>query len=244
MNGSTLLNIIDRKIGDVNGDRIPDRVYLTGHKPFEPDSSFYDNIAVVIQDGRTGQEYRIALEANAGYNPRLFLGDFSGDQVDDIFVGIASGGSGGFGYYYVYSFLNNQSRKLFDYREFSQQYEYRVFYRDNYKVDVANLTLNKLYVIDISHHDPEYLREIYDANGKLLMPIHGDVSWVSVVYPIDFNEDGVFDLLAVQRVVGRYNADTLGYVETFLKWDDHEFATQMQWVGILGWPLAVPYQAI
>lgn len=241
MNVSTPLNVIDRKIGDVNGDKVPDRVYLTGDKPFGPDSSFYENITIVIQDGKSGQQYRIDLAANAGYNPRLFLGDFTGDQVDDIFVGIASGGSGGFGYYYLYSFLNNQAKKLFDYREFSQQYEYRVFYRDNYKVDVANLTLNKLYIIDISQREPEYLREIYDENGKLLAPVQGDVSWVSAVYPVDFNEDGVFDLLAIQRVVGTFNADTLGYVETFLKWDRREFETQTQWLGILGGPLAVPY---
>lgn len=72
--------------GDVTGDRISDTVYLTGIKT--PDSPFVQQITLHIQDRRSGRVTRIPLQENAGYNPTIFLGDFIGDGVDDIFISI------------------------------------------------------------------------------------------------------------------------------------------------------------
>jgi len=79
--------------GDVTGDRIPDTIYLTGIKT--PQSPFIQNITLLIQDGRTGRLTGIQLPENAGYDPSLFLGDFTGNGVADILISIATGGSGG-----------------------------------------------------------------------------------------------------------------------------------------------------
>ena len=100
-------NIIKQTIvayasGDVNGDRIPDNVYLTGIKTY--DSQFIENILLEIQNGMSGEVTKIEFGDNAGYNPTIFLGDFTGNGVDDILIGINSGGSGGIMYYYIYSF--------------------------------------------------------------------------------------------------------------------------------------------
>ncbi|MDP4267916.1 MAG: hypothetical protein Q8880_10845, partial [Bacteroidota bacterium] len=38
--------ILDKKTGDVNGDSIPDTVYLTGEKGENP---FYENIKVIVE---------------------------------------------------------------------------------------------------------------------------------------------------------------------------------------------------
>ena len=71
----TTQSIISFKRGDVNGDGIPDNVYLTGIKTL--DSPFTQNITLVIQDGRTGRFTSIPLSDNLGYNPKLFLGEFT-----------------------------------------------------------------------------------------------------------------------------------------------------------------------
>ncbi|WHH57855.1 VCBS repeat-containing protein [Petroclostridium sp. X23] len=225
-------NIVAYARGDVTGDGIPDNVYLTGVKT--PESPFVQNITLVIRDGRTGISTTIPLRENAGYNPTLFLGDFTGDGVDDILIGIASGGSGGMMYYYIYSFLHNMARLLFDFNVYNEQYQYTVTYKDQYKVEVVSKSNNQKYIIDISTRSAEYLNEIYDKNGKLKEPITGFVNPISGLYPVDFDSNGVYELLAYQKIAGRYNADSLGYIQNILKWKNSRFALDNQYVAIFG----------
>ncbi len=229
----TQSNIVSFIRGDVTGDRIPDDVYLTGIKT--SDSPFIQNITLVVRDGRTGTSRSVTLPAeNAGYNPTLYLNDFTGDGVYDILISITSGGSGGITYYYIYSFVNNISRLIFDYNIYNQEFHYEVTYRDFYKVDVVSKINNTRYVLDISYKGPEYLSEIYDSNGKLKSPISGFVNPLSGLYPVDFDANRVYELLAFQKVAGRYNADALGYIQNILKWENNRFILDRQFVAVFG----------
>ncbi|WP_251033051.1 hypothetical protein [Bacillus sp. ISL-7] len=67
--------MLDMKQGDVTGDGIIDYVYLNGRKNVETEI-FADYITLVIQDGLSNQISTINLQNNAGYNAKLFLGDF------------------------------------------------------------------------------------------------------------------------------------------------------------------------
>jgi len=218
--------------GDVNGDGIPDNVYLTGIRM--PGSPFTQNITLIIQDGITGGFTSIPLAENAGYNPTLFLGDFTGDGVSDILIGITTGGSGGIMYYYIYSFINNTAQLLFDFNLYNEQYKYDVIYKDNYKVEVTSKKNQEKYIIDISNKDADYLNEIYDDNGKLKNPITGFINPLSGLYPVDFDSNKVYELLAYQKIAGRYNADSLGYISNTLKWRDNMFILDNQNVAIFG----------
>jgi hypothetical protein len=226
-------SIVSVARGDVTGDKVSDNVYLTGTKT--PDSPFIQNITLVVQDGRTGRTRNVQLSENAGYNPTLFLGDFTGNGVDDILIRIDSGGSGAFTYDYVYSFVNNNPQLLFDFNVYNEQFQYDVSYQDKYKVKVISKINNLTYLIDISLRDPEYLSEIYDANGKLKSPIEGFVNPLSGLYPVDFDSNGVYELLAYQKIAGRYNADALGYVLNTLAWKNDRFVLQNQNVAIGGY---------
>ncbi|BCZ45905.1 hypothetical protein psyc5s11_19720 [Clostridium gelidum] len=227
----TVQSIVSFSSGDVNGDGIPDNVYLTGIKT--SDSPFTQNITLVIQDGRTGRFISIPLSDNLGYNPRLFLGEFTGDGIDDIFISIDSGGSGAIMYHYIYSFINNTPRLMFDFNSYTEEYNYEVTYKDNYKAQVISRKNNKNYIIDIStSRDDEYLHEIYYENGKLKSPISGFVNPLSGLYPVDFDSNNVYELLAYQKIAGRYNADSLGYVLNTLKWKDNMFILDNQYVAI------------
>lgn len=217
--------------GDVNGDGIPDNVYLTGLKT--PSSPFIQHITLVIQDGIKGIT-SIELSENAGYNPMLYLEDFTGNRVDDILISIDSGGSGGIMYYYIYSFINNTAQLLFDFNVYNEQYKYDVTYKDNYKVEVISKENNEKYNIDISNKENGYLDEVYEKNGKIKSPLNGFVNSLSGLYPVDFYSNKVYELLAYQKIAGRYDADSLGYVLNTLKWKNNLFVLDNQYVAIFG----------
>lgn len=219
--------------GDVTGDSVPDSVYLTGIQT--QDSPFIQNIILHVQDGRTGTVHSVQFRDNAGYNPTLFLGDFTGNGVDDVLVSINSGGSGGIMYHYIYSFLNHTAQLIFDFNVYNEQYQYEVTYLDYFKVEVGSKINNTKYIIDISTKGAQYLNEIYDANGRLKSPITGFVNPLSGLYPVDFDSNKVYELLAYQKIAGRYNADSLGYVLNTLSWLGNRFVLQNQNVAIFGY---------
>ncbi len=219
--------VITCQYADVNGDGINDKVCLTGYKS-EPKAIFIENITIVVEDGQTKNSTTIALPVNDGYDPRLFLGDFNKDKVADIFVAIASGGTGRFGFYYIFSFKNNVITKLFDFQEFNKEFKYDVTYKDNYKVQVYSKKLNKKFIIDVSNRKKVY-KDIYGNNGKLLRPVKGYAGGLVGLYPVNERE-GSYDLLAQERITGIANADLLGYVETILTWDGTKFIPVDQYV--------------
>ena len=224
--------VVDQKRGDVTGDGSFDIVSLAADKT--EGSPFWQNITLVIRDGKTNMYERIALKENAGYHPTLFLGDFTGNHIDDILIVIDTGGSGGTIYAYVYSFLDGEMRQVFDADEYNERSKYAVNYQDQFKVNVTSFDSKKEYTLDLMYKGKEYLSEIYDENGTLKAPIEGWVDPIGGLYPIDFERDGTYELMAIQEIAGRYHADALGYVNNMLKWNGHEFISDRQNVSIFG----------
>lgn len=223
--------VLDFKQGDVTGDRVTDNVFLVGNKASS--SPFVENITLIIQNGRTNSYKRIVPKINVGYNPTIFLGDFTGNNKDDILVSIASGGSGGFQFYYLYSFIDNDYKLIFDHEKFNNEYTYKINYLDNYRVEVISNNLGIRYIVDLEYKGQDYLDEIYD-NGKLKEPIEGFSNPIGGLEPIDYNRDGVYELNAIQKIAGRFNADSLGYVETILEWGNEKFLPTRQQLAIFG----------
>ena len=142
---------------------------------FTQDSIYLRNITLSVQDGMTGAIRNVPLRVDSGFGPTITLFDFMGNGVPDILISIASGGSGGIIFYYVYSFMNFMPRLMFDFEEYDEKYKYTVIYLDYYKVEVTSLYNNERYLIDISNRGIDYLSEIYDEAGRLKEPIEGFV---------------------------------------------------------------------
>jgi len=225
------VEIIQTKRADLNGDGVIDTIYLTGEKE-KPQDIFIRNIALEIEDGKTRKITKITFSNNAGYNPRLFIGDFNKDKIDDVMISIDSGGSGGFGFYYIYSFAGNISRMLFDNEEFNQEFKYDVIYKEGCKVQVYSYQLKKTYIIDVSEKQKGIYAEIYNKNCKLLKPTSGFVPGLNNLYPLATDEPGSYNLLAISRVIGLYGADTLGYLETVLEWNGTKFVPRTETLKI------------
>jgi len=228
--------VVSSAFGDVTGDRVPDHVYLTAVQSDDPASAYVTQITLHIQDGATRRVYEIPLnkDGNAGYNPALFLGDFTGDGVQDIMITIDSGGSGAFTYDYIYSFVGHRARLLFDYNQYNEQNTYTVTYMDQYKVKVVSPATGQTYLIDISGRGSEYLSQIYNADGTLKEPIQGWADGVSGFYPVDIDRNGVYEVRTYQQLSGLYHADSLGYVVNTLQWDGNKFGISQQWLAIFG----------
>ncbi|QBD86934.1 VCBS repeat-containing protein [Clostridium tetani] len=218
--------------GDVNGDRITDNVYLTAMKASS--SPFVENATLVIQDGRTGRFTNIQLNQNSGYSSRLFLGDFTGDGVNEILISIDSGDSSATTYDYIYSFVNNVPRLLFDFEEYNDEYKYNVNFKDNHKVEFISEKNDQRYIINISSREIDYLNKVYNKNEKLKKITKGFVNPLSGLYTVDFDSDGICEVLAYQKILGRSSVDTLGYVLNTLKWKKDKFYLANQNVSIFG----------
>ncbi len=230
LDGSSYLQVADSESGqiildsaeaDVNGDGIIDKVYLTGDK-LDSESPFTQNIRVCVEDGKTNHTICATPSSNAGYNANLFLGDFTGDKISDILVRIESGGSGGYLFAYVYSVADNRLVKQFDYEDFNAKSQFSVVFQDNYKVAVTQVNEDKPFIIDVSNRKEEF-SDLYNSSGKLIMPVQGSVLGLGGIEPVVDN-NGKYNLLAIQRIIGRFNAETLGYVKTTLQWDGVAFS--------------------
>ncbi|MEG0448784.1 MAG: hypothetical protein RR595_02880 [Lysinibacillus sp.] len=223
---------IQTKFGDVNGDGYLDTVFLTGMKT--PDSPYWRQITLFILYGRTRTLERVPLKENEGYNPTIFLGDFTKNHVDDILIVSDTGGSGGIINASIFSYINGRMHQIFDAATFNDKHQYDVDFQNNYQVKVTSDSPKKKYILDLMYKGADYLSEIYNKDGTLKQPIQGWVDPIGGLYPIDFSRGGTYQLLAIQSIAGRYHADGLGYVENVLSWNGHEFTIDRQLVSIPG----------
>lgn len=224
--------VIQTKFGDINGDGFFETIFLMGTQ--RPGSPLWENITLTIFYGQTGRIEQILLKENVGYHPTIFLGDFTGNHIEDIMVISDTGGSGGIINGEIFSSTNNQVHSIFDTESFNTKLQYTVNYANNYKAVVQSKAPAKKYILDLQYKGPEYLAEIYHSDGTLKQPIEGWVDPISGLYPVDYDRDGTYEILAYQEIAGRYHADGLGYVENILKWDGHEFVVDRQTVSIFG----------
>ena len=212
--------ILDKQIGDVNGDEVPDIVYLVGEKTENP---FYENIKVIVQDGRTMQWYVIPLYSkySMAYTPWLTLVNFTNSNTKEIMVNLPVGGSGALTYYYVISFFNNNAEYILGPNQFmalSETLGFKVIYMDNYRVLVKSEKLDQSYTLDVSARKEVYEGTVYDKDGKLIKPLEGFVIDFPHLYPIKIDGTVPYKLEAQHDIAGTSHADQLGYIILYWKY--------------------------
>ena len=216
--------------GDVTGDGIPDRVWLSGYQ--ETEGGMWQGIQLRIQDGASCRETRLSLPEDTGYNPRLTLCPLTGRDRMDILTSVDSGGSGGTGYYTVFGWLNRGFRRLFETAAYNAAYQYDVTYADGYTVQVYSRANQAEYRLCL--RNPEAIAGLYDQEGKLTTPRQGMADPLGLVVPLSLQGDGRWKLLAAQELSGLYHADRLGTMFNLLRWNGLRFALESQYLGLQG----------
>ena len=213
--------VIDKQMGDVNGDEIVDTVYLVGESENE---LFYEKLNLIIRDGKTMQSYIIPLAEgyNKAYNPWLFLGNFTTLESQQIMINLPTGGSGGLTYYFLFSFEENQIKTILSPKKDQNPFGdliFKVNYEDDYKVLVENEVLGQFYRLDVRDREDSYKGIFYNEKGELIKPLKGFVIEFPLLTPIRFDGKELYRLQAQQSIAGTSMADRLGYAMTYWEYD-------------------------
>ena len=92
-------------------------VKVTGRR-FAPDAGYFTDIKILIDDGK-----EIIPETDEGYGAGVSAFDFKGSGYSQLFYYASSGGSGGFGYFYVFDCSGEKTKTVFDYKNFKNEYK-------------------------------------------------------------------------------------------------------------------------
>ena len=223
---------VAERTADVNGDGVEDVVTLLGTPVSE--TVYWENLHMTVKDGATGETTDVALAENAGYAPQLWIGALTGEEKNDIFVSTASGGSGGYSYYSVFTFKDGAYAPIFDTESFNAENAYTVVYQDSELVAVTNVATGVRYLVSLSGREADYLSGLYNEDGTLKTATEGEVYPLGNLYPVDIDADGVYELVAVQDVCGLYHADVLGNVLTVLEWNGEAYTAATTSLAVTG----------
>lgn len=211
--------VIDYKICDVTGDNIKDHVILTGTKENEKDI-YADNLNLLIQDGKTKEYIKTDIKDFGGYEGSLFTGDFTHDKVSDVMISAPTGGSGGIVGYRIITIKDGKPSVIFSEKD-NDGAKFKGSFVDGFKAKLVNENLNKEITLDISASKDTYLEsQIYDKNGKSLEKVEPYSNPFSLLEPIDYDGDGVYELRGYQRIVGMANCDTISNVTSIWKFEN------------------------
>lgn len=164
-------------------------------------SPFYTDIRI-----RTSGNKTAAPPQNSGYSPTVFAADFLGKGYDQIFYAASTGGSGGFGYYFVIDFSHG-AEIIFDYSAIENPYS--AAYADGFLLNVYKNNL-LWYSYDLTRH--ESAPWLWDKDGKYTGGYQAEVSALNYVEPVFQYLSGTFRLNLWYKVIGMYQADTVGYI--------------------------------
>lgn len=192
-------------------------------------SPFIQNIEIRVFDEDNELLYSFSPKINYGYDPTILAADFVGNNLSQIFYGASSGGSGGYGFYYVFKINENNEEILFDFEEFSEQNQYSGKFLDNYRAEIT--TNSTTYLLDVSNMDEFYKNEIYNSDGTVKNP-QIDIGFVNTVFPVFNSTQGNWFLQVYQKATAIAQVNVLGYVVNELQFSDNNFSTFLQFFAI------------
>lgn len=193
------------------------------------DTPFYQNIEIRIYDENQNLLYNFVPKIDYGYSPKLTAIDFVGNGLNQIFYSADSGGSGGYGFFYVFEICSKNANTLFDFETFSSQNQYSGQFLDNFRAQI--FAKENTYFLDVSNMDNYFKNQIFYSNGKVKNS-EIDVGSVNTVFPFFNSSLDIWLLQIYQKATAVAEVNTLGYVVNFLQFDKQNFSQTWQYFAI------------
>lgn len=183
-------------------------VTVTG-KRFERGSQYFTDIMIRLSDGKS-----IFPPSDEGYGAGVAAFDFKGEGYCQLFYFASSGGSGGFGYFYVFDCSCEKIKTVFDYKKFANPY--RAKYVGSslltvYRGDEPFVTFD----LKDRRGEESYIEE--RRSEKRGFPYVTNLNYVEPVFVYSLNR---YRLNVWQNVIGEVETDVVGRIVTTMTYDE------------------------
>ena len=211
--------VIDIKNGNIYGRGKEETVILKAEYLHE-DNNYVKRAVIAIKDENNKiEEYPLNIK---GYNIKIFLGKFSSDNRDDIYIYGELDDSYRHAVALVYKYDDEKIVEIFNSEDFFDNNRSVSKYLDGYRIEVVCQEEEKKYILDITNVDSKYLGQVYSRDGNVKIidtPNVLDINKIDLVYDL---EDELINLLVYQKIIGVNNSNVLGEINSLISLRNNE----------------------
>ena len=201
--------VIDIKTGKIN-ESSDITIYLKGTRPNE-DNCYIDKLKLCVKNkDEKEKEYDLNL---SGYDFRLYLIPFLTEGKDDILVCGNTDTNEKFKIINIYSFKDDKLIEFFNSERFCELYQYKTRYLKNNKLELLCKKSEKKYIVDISDKKIDYLKEIYNSEGKIICDNDPEISTIKDIELVLIKDNNLYKINTIQDItigINRYKVAVLG----------------------------------
>lgn len=231
--------IIDVAYGSITNKYSDDSVVLVGE--FHDEKSNHANSLQLVINRENDLPITVNVPYN-GYNMQLFVGDFTGDKIDNIMIRgeyenpqIYKDGHDNLISYelgVIYKYESEKLIEIFNMKKYKNNNLACAKFKSNYRTSVS--CGKKKYLIDLSTRPKEYLNKIYDEDKTVKTNLKPTLDNPSEIFPIKEVFSDCYNLLIYQRIVGINNSDVIGTIETLINLNNNKI--NIIYEGLLSYP--------
>ena len=231
--------IIDVAYGSITNKYSDDSVVLVGE--FHDEKNNHANSLQLVINRENDLPITVNVPYN-GYNMQLFVGDFTGDKIDNIMIRgeyenpqIYKDGHDNLISYelgVIYKYESEKLIEIFNMKKYKNNNLACAKFKSNYRTSVS--CGKKKYLIDLSTRPKEYLNKIYDEDKKVKTNLKPTLDNPSEIFPMKVVFSDCYNLLIYQRIVGINNSDVIGTIETLINLNNNNI--NIIYEGLLSYP--------
>lgn len=231
--------IIDVAYGSITNKYSDDSVVLVGE--FHDEKNNHANSLQLVINRENDLPITVNVPYN-GYNMQLFVGDFTGDKIDNIMIRgeyenpqIYKDGHDNLISYelgVIYKYESEKLIEIFNMKKYKNNNLACAKFKSNYRTSVS--CGKKKYLIDLSARPKEYLNKIYDEDKKVKTNLKPTLDNPSEIFPMKVVFSDCYNLLIYQRIVGINNSDVIGTIETLINLNNNNI--NIIYEGLLSYP--------